>query len=109
MRITQSTVEALAAEASEAGVNTIESINHPGDGRTHYVMAESMTSTYYGARQAAAYICGVLDARGVVSSQILQVRREVGGPLGKQAPADVATAYMAGKAYARTVERAKRV
>jgi hypothetical protein len=60
MRITQSTVEALAAEAEKAGVRTVESINHPGDGRTHYVMAESMTSTYYGARQAAAYILGVL-------------------------------------------------
>jgi hypothetical protein len=61
VRITRSTIDQLAAEAERVtGKPMIESINRPGDGRTHYVMAESMTSTYYGARQAAAYLLGVL-------------------------------------------------
>jgi hypothetical protein len=61
MRITQSTVERLAAEITRvSGYAPVESISHPGDGRTHYVMAESRTSTYYGARQAAAYLLGML-------------------------------------------------
>lgn len=69
MRITQATVERLAAEIKQqAGRAPVESVSHPGDGRTHYVMAESATSTYYGARQAAAYLLGVLaglDPAGV--------------------------------------------
>lgn len=61
MRITKETVRRLAEEAERAtGKPMIESINTPGDGRVHYVMAESMTSTYYGARTAAAYLLGVL-------------------------------------------------
>jgi hypothetical protein len=61
MRITQTTVERLAREVEGlTGFAPVQGINHPGDGRTHYVMAESMTSTYYGARQATAYLLGML-------------------------------------------------
>jgi hypothetical protein len=61
MRITKTIVRKLAAEAERiTGRPMIESINSPGDGRTHYVMAESHVSTYYGARAAAAYLLGVL-------------------------------------------------
>lgn len=61
MRITQATVERLADEAGRVtGKDVLESISKPGDGTTHYVMAESMTSTYKGARTAAAYLLGVL-------------------------------------------------
>jgi hypothetical protein len=61
MRITKDTVRGLAAEAERiTGRTVLEAINSPGDGRVHYVMTESMTSTYYGARAAAAYLLGVL-------------------------------------------------
>jgi hypothetical protein len=61
MRITQTTVELLNREIGRlAGIAPVETISRPGDGRTHYVMTESMTSTYYGARQATAYLLGVL-------------------------------------------------
>ena len=61
MRITQTTVERLAREVERiAGRAPVGSINRPGDGQTHYVMSESMTSTYCGARQATAYLLGML-------------------------------------------------
>lgn len=61
MRITQATVERLAGEAERiTGRTVLESISRPGDGTTRYVMAESMVSTYKGARTAAAYLLGVL-------------------------------------------------
>lgn len=61
MRITQLTVERLAEEIrTRTGRDTVQTISRPGDGRTHYLMAESMTSTYYGARTAAAYLLGIL-------------------------------------------------
>jgi hypothetical protein len=62
MRITQSTVEKLNDEIERlTGTAPVESISRPGDGRTHYVMTESFTSTYYGARTATAYLLGILD------------------------------------------------
>jgi hypothetical protein len=62
MRITQGHAEKLAAEIQRrTGTRPIQDICKPGDGRTHYVMSESMTSTYYGARVAVAYLLGMLS------------------------------------------------
>jgi hypothetical protein len=61
MRITRETVRKLSDEAERVtGRTMLESINTPGDGTVHYVMAESMISTYRGTRAAAAYLLGVL-------------------------------------------------
>lgn len=62
MRITQATVERLAAEATaRSGRIILEGINSPGDGSTRYCMSESSISVYKTARVAAAYLLGVLS------------------------------------------------
>lgn len=63
MRITQAIVQRLADEAkARSGRIILESINNNGNSRgTAYYMAESSISVYYGARQAAAYLLGVLS------------------------------------------------
>jgi hypothetical protein len=61
MRITQKTVGHLAAEVERlSGRAPVTVISRPGDGRTRYVMSESLTSVYCGARQACAYLLGIL-------------------------------------------------
>src|ERR1041385_8793037 len=112
MRITRSTVDRLAAEAERVtGRPMIEGINPPGDGRTHYVMAESMTSTYYGASAAAAYMLGVLagaDPDGPVNwvehrpGWVAEIDSEF--RFG-EIPAATLRAYQAGTEYGRSHRR----
>ena len=107
MRITRGTVDQLAAEAERiTGRTMIESIIHTGSG-TKYVMAESMISTYKGARAAAAYLLGVLsgaDPAGPVNwvehrpGWVAQIDAEFRlDEIGK----DSLRAYKAGREYGR--------
>ena len=109
MRITKTHVQRLAAEIEErTGTNPVGTISSPGDGRTHYMMQESMTSTYYGARAAAAYLLGILtgiDPDGPVhwTETMPEWVRDIDteftfGEIGKAS----VEAYAAGRAYGRT-------
>lgn len=62
VRITQAVVQRLADDIEQrAGLVTLQGINRNGNSRgTAYCMAESSIAVYYGARQAAAYLLGVL-------------------------------------------------
>lgn len=110
MRITQTIVERLAAEAERrTGRKVLEGISRPGDGRTRYVMSESMISTYSGARNATAYLLGILagsDPDGSVHwvenrpGWITEIDSEFRfGQTGRTALA----AHQAGTAYGKTL------